>query len=242
MVRSSHVPAMGSWNTRATCLARSQTGCRVTSWLSMAMVPLSMGKSPETAFRKVDLPAPFEPMTVTNWPAGISSDRPRKARVSMGVPALNVMLKFFALSILTPSLLAAQALFQQWYDQSDGNQDRCHQIQVLRLQADKVGIQGQGDEKTVQHRADDHGQGDHDQFARRHDAFAHNHGGQSDDYGAYAHGDIGAALGLREQGARQGAQGIGYAHAGQNLSAGGPPLGAGHRSEEHTSELQYPMR
>src|SRR3546814_9353996 len=93
-----------------------------------------MGKSPETAVRKVDLPAPFEPMTVTNWPAGISSDRPRKARVSMGVPALNVMLKFFALSILTPSLLAAQALFQQWYDQSDGrSEEHTSEIQSLML-------------------------------------------------------------------------------------------------------------
>src|SRR3546814_14043265 len=112
----------------------------------MAMVPLSMGKSPETAFRKVDLPDPFEPMTVTNWPAGISSDRPRKARVSMGVPALNVVLKFFALSILTHSLLAAQALFQQWYDQSDGNQDRRSQLQLLPHKADNVGIQGKGSE------------------------------------------------------------------------------------------------
>src|SRR3546814_20248294 len=124
MVRSSHVPAMGSWNTRATCLARSQTGCRVTSWLSMAMVPLSMGKSPETAFRKVYLPAPFEPMTVTNWPAGISSDRPRKARVSLVVPAFNVLLKLFSFSILTHTLLAAQALFQQWDDQNKCHQDR----------------------------------------------------------------------------------------------------------------------
>jgi len=96
MVRSSQVPAMGSWNTRATLPARAHTGWRVTSTPLMSMRPESTDRSPDTAFRKVDLPAPLEPMTVTNWPCGISSDRPRSARVSMGVPALNVIFKSLA--------------------------------------------------------------------------------------------------------------------------------------------------
>ena len=99
MVRSSQVPAMGSWNTRATRSARSHTGRRVTSRPSMAMRPVSTPRSPEMALRKVDLPAPLEPMTVTNWPAGISSDMPRSARVSMGVPGLKVMKRSCALSM-----------------------------------------------------------------------------------------------------------------------------------------------
>lgn len=100
MVRSSQVPAMGSWNTRATRLARAQTGLRVTSSSSIRICPLSIGRSPDTALRKVDLPAPLEPITVTNWPAGMSSDRPRRARVSMGVPGLKVIFRFFALSMV----------------------------------------------------------------------------------------------------------------------------------------------
>ncbi|MNW08227.1 hypothetical protein D3C71_2049740 [compost metagenome] len=63
------------------------------------MLPVSTIRSPEMALRKVDLPAPLEPMTVTNWPAGISSVMPRRARVSMGVPGLKVILRSFALSM-----------------------------------------------------------------------------------------------------------------------------------------------
>ena len=52
----------------------AQTGLRVTSSSSIRICPLSIGRSPDTALRKVDLPAPLEPITVTNWPAGMSSD------------------------------------------------------------------------------------------------------------------------------------------------------------------------
>jgi len=57
---------------------------------SISILPLSTFCSPETALRKVDLPAPLEPMTVTNCPVGISSDMPRRAWVSIGVPGLKV--------------------------------------------------------------------------------------------------------------------------------------------------------
>src|SRR5690606_24877476 len=105
----------------------------------MTMAPLSTGRSPDTAFRKVDLPAPFEPMTVTNCPVGISNDIPRSARVSMGVPGLNVMCRSLALSILSaPFLLAAQTLLEQWDHQGDGDQYGGHKIQVLGFQAYEV--------------------------------------------------------------------------------------------------------
>ncbi len=76
---------MGSWNTRATRPARAQTGWRVTSHaVDVDACRESTGRSPDTAFRKVDLPAPLEPITVTNWPDGMSSYRPRSARFSIG--------------------------------------------------------------------------------------------------------------------------------------------------------------
>ena len=105
MVRSSQVPAIGSWNTRATLDERAHTGLRVMSTPSMSMRPESTSRSPDTAFRKVDLPAPFEPMTVTNWPDGISSDSPHSARVSIGVPALKVIFRSLADNILQFSIL-----------------------------------------------------------------------------------------------------------------------------------------
>ena len=66
IVSASQVPANGSWKTRATRPARCQAERWVTSLSSIWIVPRSTIRSPLTAFRKVDLPAPLEPITVTN--------------------------------------------------------------------------------------------------------------------------------------------------------------------------------
>ena len=68
----------------------------------MVRRPESTSWSPLMEFRNVDLPAPFEPITDTNWPDGISSDRPRSARVSIGVPGLKVRVSPCALSMSVP--------------------------------------------------------------------------------------------------------------------------------------------
>src|SRR5690625_6580542 len=85
---------MGSWNTLAIILARSQTGCRVISTPANRISPESTDWAPEIAFNSVDFPAPLEPITVTNCPFGIETLIPRNARVSIGVPGLNVMFRF----------------------------------------------------------------------------------------------------------------------------------------------------
>ena len=41
---------------------------------------------PATALRSVDLPDPFEPMMLTNWPAGTERSMPLSATTSLGVP------------------------------------------------------------------------------------------------------------------------------------------------------------
>src|SRR5690606_32037602 len=146
--------ARGSWNTRATRSARSHTGFRVTSTPSSSIVPVSTGKSPDIAFRNVDLPAPLEPMTVTNWPVGISSDRPRSARVSIGVPALKVICKSCARNMSAP-LSAEETALEHRKDERHGDQRGCHQIQILSLQADKVAVERQRNEKAIQHRPQD---------------------------------------------------------------------------------------
>ena len=52
--------------------------------------------SPLMAFKNVDLPAPLEPITVTNSPSLIFKLKPRKAGFSIGVPGLNVSRRFCA--------------------------------------------------------------------------------------------------------------------------------------------------
>ena len=102
MVRASQVPAIGSWKTRATRSERCQAERRVTSAASMWIVPRSTIRSPLTAFRKVDLPAPLEPMTVTNWPVGMVRSSPRSTRFSIGVPGLKVSSRPWARNITGP--------------------------------------------------------------------------------------------------------------------------------------------
>ena len=71
MVSWPQLPASGSWKTRATRAERRAVDWRVTSTPSMTMRPALGGTSPAIAERSVDLPAPFEPMTLTNSPASI---------------------------------------------------------------------------------------------------------------------------------------------------------------------------
>ena len=60
-------------------------GSLVTSWLSMRMVPDSDRCSPATTLSSVDLPAPFEPITVTKSRSASVSDRSFNATFSLGV-------------------------------------------------------------------------------------------------------------------------------------------------------------
>ena len=62
----------------------------------MCMLPLSTIRSPLTALRKVDLPAPLLPMTVTNSPSLMCRLMPRMAGFSMAVPGLKVTFRLAA--------------------------------------------------------------------------------------------------------------------------------------------------
>ena len=85
------VPIMGSWKTRPMYRARLCSGREVTSMPSMAMVPESTGHTPATALRRVDLPAPLPPMTVTKSPSARVRETPFRARFSLMVPGLKVL-------------------------------------------------------------------------------------------------------------------------------------------------------
>src|SRR3546814_10901483 len=73
------------------------------------------------------------PYTTLFRSGGISSESPRSARVSMGVPGLKVIVRFLALNMSAAPLLAAQSLLEQRNDQGDGDQHGGDQIQILGL-------------------------------------------------------------------------------------------------------------
>src|SRR5213080_370417 len=105
----------------------------------MAMAPRSTKKLPATALSSVDFPEPFVPITVTNEPSSICSDTPRSARTSFSVPAKNVFCRSRSCSTPPPVLHCHR------YDQRAENEDRRHQLEVVRIQAP---AQGHGDDQS----------------------------------------------------------------------------------------------
>ena len=85
------MPASGSWKTRPISFARRCSGQPLISRPARRMVPASMRKVPATALSVVLLPDPLVPITTTKLPGSIVRSKPRKARTSSGVPALNVL-------------------------------------------------------------------------------------------------------------------------------------------------------
>ena len=129
----------------------------MTSLPSIWMLPRSTIRSPLTALRKVDLPAPLEPITVTNWPVGISRSRPRSTRFSIGVPGLKVISRSLGRATLLGLLdwigcrhcarrgrpQAGQLALVGGNQQRERDQHGGDEVQVLGLQADEVGVQRQ---------------------------------------------------------------------------------------------------
>ena len=53
---------------------------RSKSWPWKVMLPAAGGTTPQMVLNSVDLPAPFGPTTVTNWPSPTLSDTSVSAR------------------------------------------------------------------------------------------------------------------------------------------------------------------
>ena len=85
------VPAIGSWKTRATYRATLWSGRRSTRRPSIFTVPPSGRYRPETTFSRVDLLAPFEPMTVQKSPAARCRVTPDRATFSLTVPGKKAL-------------------------------------------------------------------------------------------------------------------------------------------------------
>ena len=91
IVMSGAVPARGSWNTRPMERLRTYSRCLVTSRSPSVILPSVSANVPATALSSVDLPEPFEPMMLTNWPAGTSRSTPASATTSLAVPGKKTL-------------------------------------------------------------------------------------------------------------------------------------------------------
>jgi hypothetical protein len=76
---------------------------------SRRMEPSSTKKSPATALKKVDLPAPLEPTMVTKSPSASVTDKPSRAFFSLTVPGLKVLETLFSSSIYFSPFRPARA-------------------------------------------------------------------------------------------------------------------------------------
>src|SRR3954451_6369122 len=112
----------------------------------MRIAPRSTGKLPAAAFSSVDFPEPFVPMTVTNDPSSISSDTPRNARTSFGVPWKNVFSNSRSCS------MSFHFPRQRRQHERAENEDRRHELEVVRIQPPP---QRQRDDQSKKHRAHD---------------------------------------------------------------------------------------
>jgi hypothetical protein len=92
MESAPQLPVSGSWKTRATRPARAAVPWRVTSEVPIFTWPSVAITSPASTPSSVDLPAPFEPMTVTNWPSSMVRLTPLSACFCNGVPLPKVTL------------------------------------------------------------------------------------------------------------------------------------------------------
>ena len=72
----------------------------------MVIDPESMGRRPEIVLSSVDLPAPFEPMTVTKSDSSRVSESPWRALRSLTVPGKKVFEIVSMVSMAQPSLPA----------------------------------------------------------------------------------------------------------------------------------------
>src|SRR6266478_2914560 len=153
MVRLGDVPLKGFWNTRPISWARACSSHRVTSRPASRMVPSSTRNVPATAFSRVDFPEPLVPMMITQEPAASSWFTPRRERISLGVPELNV----FATPRIS-SMGNPQALFAQKLRHDEGAEhEHCRdQLQVVGTKTPpQRHSDQQPEEHRTHHRADD---------------------------------------------------------------------------------------
>ncbi|KXT89066.1 hypothetical protein SORDD21_01823 [Streptococcus oralis] len=91
MVKREAVPILGSWKTRAISFARFRTLVCLIDCPSKRISPWSTCRPPARIFIKVDLPAPFPPMTEMKSPSSTVRSKPLRTWFSLTVPASNVL-------------------------------------------------------------------------------------------------------------------------------------------------------
>src|ERR1051325_7540808 len=170
----------------------------------MLIAPWSTKKLPATALSSVDFPEPFVPMTMTNEPSSISSETPRNARTSFGVPSKNVFRRSRSCS------MSSQFSHQHRQHERAEDEDRGDEFQIVRIESPS---KCDGDDQPEHDRAHD-GAGERGADGVRPDErAADDHAGQPPDDHADAHLHVGEALVLREERAGERDEAVGDAEA-----------------------------
>ena len=106
MVRLGAVPFIGSWKILPITFALLCSDLKVIFSPSSKIMPQSSQKLPQIALKSVDLPAPFEPMMVTNSPSSSLRLSPLSAFISLGVEGANTFTALVISNItVTPSFM-----------------------------------------------------------------------------------------------------------------------------------------
>src|SRR5215470_15689930 len=199
-------------------------GSRVTSRPASSIRRRSGVTSPRITRRSVDLPAPFEPITVTKSPSRTSRLTPSRAVTAFGVPTPKRLPTPESLSTGGPSigpggsaapppdppsgqatalahgLSGSHGPPQARHGEGEEQEPGRDQPQVGRREADP---QGQGDEQAIDDHADEGGQHPPADRPVTEERLADQDGGSPGHEHADPHADVGEAVVLGDEGTGQ---------------------------------------
>src|SRR4051812_38522381 len=115
--------------------ARRCSGQRVMFCPASVNEPRSGRNVPATALSRVDLPEPLVPMIIRNEPRSNRRDTSRRARTSLGVPGLKVLVRRAISSMSGGGRVRVSGRFEltqeRWGDERDENKAGGNQLEVV---------------------------------------------------------------------------------------------------------------
>ena len=211
------------------------SGILETSTPSMRMEPESIGNAPAMALSVVDLPAPFEPITVQKSPSSSVNETPRNPPPFIGragEESLGDVFEFehffFPSCSVHKSGAGAQAghLFLDEREcQRNGDEHGGKELEVVGRHAH---FKHECNDESVDDGAENHGGEARLERLRGEEHLADDDGGKADHDRAHAHADVGEAVGLSDGGARESDKAVRDDEAENDHRVGVDALGAGH--------------
>ncbi len=146
----------------------------------MTTRPWFTAASPVSTLRSVDLPAPLEPITVTNWPAGMERSSPRRCRRLHRRAAVEGHGDIRDLDHRRPRLaiMARSGLRAPGRISATATSTAVTRLRSDAFEAEERGIERQRHGQPVDHRAGDAAEDPDRQRLRAKDRFAHDDRGQ----------------------------------------------------------------